>query len=279
MSIPMLHRKSSSGLRSLAINARADLLGGLSQRELWGRLGFREVRRRYLRTKIGPFWSTLTFLVYILAISIVGAGLWGLDITTYLPFLVSGMVVWGFLSVLMNESCLIFTQGALLFSNARMDYSVLAYALVWKNFVLFLHNMAVWFLVVLYNPAILDWATLLAIPGMVMVLANAVWIALLLGLICLRFRDVQQLVLSATTIGMLVTPLFWPPERLPPGLTRLFFVQLNPIYRLIDVVRTPLMGGVPTAASYAAVLGITVCGWLVAYFMFRKFRMRISYWS
>lgn len=275
----MLHRKSSSGLRSLAINARADLLGGLSQRELWGRLGFREVRRRYLRTKIGPFWSTLTFLVYILAISIVGAGLWGTDIKTYLPFLVSGMVVWGFLSVLMNESCLIFTQGALLFSNARMDYSVLAYAAVWKNFVLFLHNMAVWFLVVLYNPAILDWATLLAIPGMVMVLANAVWIALLLGLICLRFRDVQQLVLSATTIGMLVTPLFWPPERLPPGLTRLFFVQLNPIYRLIDVVRTPLMGGVPTAASYAAVLGITVCGWLVTYFMFRKFRMRISYWS
>lgn len=275
----MLHRKSSSGLRSLATNARADLLGGLSQRELWGRLGFREVRRRYLRTKIGPFWSTLTFLVYILAISIVGAGLWGTDIKTYLPFLVSGMVVWGFLSVLMNESCLIFTQGALLFSNARMDYSVLAYALVWKNFVLFLHNMAVWFLVVLYNPAILDWATLLAIPGMVMVLANAVWIALLLGLICLRFRDVQQLVLSATTIGMLVTPLFWPPERLPPGLTRLFFVQLNPIYRLIDVVRTPLMGGVPTAASYAAVLGITVCGWLVTYFMFRKFRMRISYWS
>lgn len=275
----MLHRKSSSGLRSLATNARADLLGGLSQRELWGRLGFREVRRRYLRTKIGPFWSTLTFLVYILAISIVGAGLWGTDIKTYLPFLVSGMVVWGFLSVLMNESCLIFTQGALLFSNARMDYSVLAYAAVWKNFVLFLHNMAVWFLVVLYNPAILDWATLLAIPGMVMVLANAVWIALLLGLICLRFRDVQQLVLSATTIGMLVTPLFWPPERLPPGLTRLFFVQLNPIYRLIDVVRTPLMGGVPTAASYAAVLGITVCGWLVTYFMFRKFRMRISYWS
>jgi ABC-type polysaccharide/polyol phosphate export permease len=279
MSIPMLHRKSSSGLRSLATNARADLLGGLSQRELWGRLGFREVRRRYLRTKIGPFWSTLTFLVYILAISIVGAGLWGTDIKTYLPFLVSGMVVWGFLSVLMNESCLIFTQGALLFSNARMDYSVLAYAAVWKNFFLFLHNMAVWFLVVLYNPAILDWATLLAIPGMVMVLANAVWIALLLGLICLRFRDVQQLVLSATTIGMLVTPLFWPPERLPPGLTRLFFVQLNPIYRLIDVVRTPLMGGVPTAASYAAVLGITVCGWLVTYFMFRKFRMRISYWS
>jgi ABC-type polysaccharide/polyol phosphate export permease len=279
MSISMLHRKTSSGLRSLAINARADLLGGLSQRELWGRLGFREVRRRYLRTKIGPFWSTLTFLVYILAISIVGAGLWGTDIKTYLPFLVSGMVVWGFLSVLMNESCLIFTQGTLLFSNARMDYSVLAYAAVWKNFVLFLHNMAVWFLVVLYNPAILDWATLLAIPGMVMVLANAVWIALLLGLICLRFRDVQQLVLSATTIGMLVTPLFWPPERLPPGLTRLFFVQLNPIYRLIDVVRAPLMGGVPTAASYAAVLGITVCGWLVTYFMFRKFRMRISYWS
>jgi ABC-type polysaccharide/polyol phosphate export permease len=202
-----------------------------------------------------------------------------MDITTYLPFLISGMVVWGFLSALMNESCLMFTQGTLLFSNARMDYSVLAYAQVWKHFVLFLHNMAVYVLVVLYNPAILDWATLLAIPGMVIVLANAVWIALLIGLVCLRFRDVQQLILSATTIGMLVTPLFWPPDRLPPGLTRLFFVQLNPIYRLIDIVRTPLLGGVPTAASYAAAIVIMVCGWTLTYFMFRKFRMRISYWS
>ena len=279
MSVSMLDRKSSLGLRNLGTSARADLLGGLSKWELWGRLGWNEVRRRYHRTKLGPFWSTLTFLVYILAIGIVGAGLWGQDIKTYLPFLASGMVVWGFLSMVINESCLTYTQGALLFSNARMDYSVLAYALVWKNFVLFLHNMAVYVLIVLYNPAVLDWASLLAIPGMVIVLANATWLALLIGLVCLRFRDVAPLVLSATTIGMLVTPLFWPPERLPPGLTQLFFVQLNPIYRLIDIVRTPLLGGIPTAASYAAAIGITLCGGLITYFMFSKFRMRISYWS
>ncbi len=279
MSIPALDRKPCLGLRTLTTDARADLLGGLSKWELWSRLGFNEVRRRYHRTRIGPFWSTLTLLVYILAVGIVGAGLWGQDIKTYLPFLASGMLVWNFLSILMNESCLLFTTGTLLFTNAKMEYSTLAYALVWKHFVLFLHNMVVYALVVLFNPAVLDWASLLAIPGMVIVLANGVWITLIIGLVCLRFRDVAPLVISATTIGMLVTPLFWAPDRLPPGLTHLFFVQLNPIYRLIDIVRTPLLGGVPTGASYAAAVAITVCGWLITYFMFRQFRMRISYWS
>jgi ABC-type polysaccharide/polyol phosphate export permease len=272
-------RGYSSGLRSLARNANEDLLGGLSKWQLWTRLGWNDVRRRYHRTKIGPFWSTLTLLVYILSVGIVGAGLWGQDIKTYLPFLASGMLVWTFLSILINESCLLFTQGALLFNNARMEYSLLAYALVWKHFLLFLHNMVVYALVVLYSPAVLDWASLLAIPGIVILLVNGVWIALLIGLVCLRFRDVAPLISSAITILMLVTPLFWPADRLPKGLTHLFFVKLNPIYRLIDIVRTPLLGGIPTHASYAAAVGITVCGWLITYWMFRTFRRRISYWS
>jgi homopolymeric O-antigen transport system permease protein len=274
----MLDRKSSSSLRSLTSNAREDLVGGLLKSELWGRLGWLDVKRRYRRTKIGPFWSTLTLAVYVIAVGIVGAGLWNQDIKTYLPYLTSGMLVWTLLSTIIIESCTLFVQGYALFRNVRFEYSILAYAMVWRNFILFLHNTAVYALVMLVNPALLSWTILLAIPGIVIVLVNGVWIALLVGLVCLRFRDVQPLVQTTIQISMLVTPIFWSPDALK-GLTQFFFVQLNPIYRLIDIVRTPLLGGIPTVASYAGAVSITLFGWLITYLMFRTFRRRISYWS
>jgi ABC-type polysaccharide/polyol phosphate export permease len=266
-------------LRSLGSNAWEDLVGGLLNYQLWGRFGWLDVKRRYRRTRIGPFWNTITLGVYVGSVGLVGSGLWGQDIRTYLPYLTSGMLVWTLLSVVIIEACTLFVQGHALLRNVRFQYSILAYALVWRNFLIFLHNFAVYVVIVLIlNPRLVSPVALLAIPGLALVLVNGIWIALLIGLVCLRFRDVLPLVQTAIQIGMLITPIFWSPEALK-GHYQVFFVQLNPIYRMLDVVRTPLMGEVPTLASYFAAIMITIVGWATAYYMFRKFRRRIAYWS
>jgi ABC-type polysaccharide/polyol phosphate export permease len=266
-------------LRSLGSNAWEDLVGGLLNYQLWGRFGWLDVKRRYRRTRIGPFWNTITLGVYVGSVGLVGSGLWGQDIRTYLPYLTSGMLIWTLLSVVIIEACTLFVQGHALLRNVRFEYSILAYALVWRNFLIFLHNFVVYAAIILIlNPGLLSPVALLAIPGLALVLVNGIWIALLIGLVCLRFRDVLPLVQTAIQIGMLVTPIFWSPEALK-GYYQVFFVQLNPIYRLLDVVRTPLMGEVPTLASYFAAIMITIVGWAMAYHMFRKFRRRIAYWS
>jgi ABC-type polysaccharide/polyol phosphate export permease len=119
---------------------------------------------------------------------------------------------------------------------------------------------------------------LVAVPGVLLVLLNGVWIALLSGLFCLRFRDVQQIIQTAIQILMLITPIFWIADRLT-GLTYFVFVTVNPIFRLIEVVRGPLLGQMPTLRGYIAVLAITAVGWTMTYVMFRLFRRRIAYWS
>jgi ABC-type polysaccharide/polyol phosphate export permease len=45
------------------------------------------------------------------------------------------------------------------------------------------------------------------------------------------------------------------------------------------VVRAPLIGQVPSASTYWAVLITTAVGWTVAYLAFSRFRKRIPYWS
>ena len=187
-----------SALRPLVITGGEDLLGGFCQWRLWGRLGWLEVRRRYSRTVIGPFWSAISLGMFVLALGSVGAGLWNRTAADYLPFLASGMVVWMMISTVVIESCSLFIAGNKLFREIQFSYSILIYALVWRNVIVFAHNVFVFLiLLLLFGTQLISPAMLLLVPGMALVLINCLWVSLILGMLCLRFRDVQQLIASS----------------------------------------------------------------------------------
>jgi homopolymeric O-antigen transport system permease protein len=271
---PGVHR-----LRSLALTAEQDLVGGLLKADLWGRLGWLDVKRRYRRTLIGPFWTSISLAFYVMAVGIVGAGLWNQNIREYLPFLVSGMATWLMVSQIISESCSLLISGYALFRNVSFEYSILAYALVWRNLIVFFHNLVVYVVIVgLLKPELIGFTVLAAVPGVIAVIINGIWISLLCGMFCLRFRDVTPFITTILQISMLITPIFWPPDSLG-GTSRLVFVEMNPLYHMINVVRAPLLGTLPELTSYVVVALITLAGWILTYGVFRQFRRRIAYWS
>jgi ABC-type polysaccharide/polyol phosphate export permease len=279
MTVTSVSPEGSRELRALTSTAWDDLVRGLLKFDLWSRLGWLDVKRRYRRTVIGQFWTSITLAVYVLSVGILGAGLWHQDIHEYLPFLVSGLSVWMLVSTIVGESCSLLIVAQSLFRNFRFEFSIFAYALVWRNFIVFLHNLIVYVLVAIpLKPAVISFATLLVVPGVLIVLANGVWLAILIGMLCLRYRDVHHVITTSLQILMLITPLLWPPDSLS-GAVRLAFVGFNPIYHLLEVVRAPLLGMVPPVTSYVAVAVISLVGWLVTYSAFRRFRSRITYWS
>lgn len=269
---------SHGRMTELTVTSLQDIWGGLFQWRLWGRLGWLEIKRRYRRTIVGPFWTSVSLLVFVLVMSAVGSGLLSKQTSQYLPFLVAGMVVWNLLASIMQESSAVFVTGAGLLRQTKFNYSLLVYALVWRNLVVFFHNMIVYFLVfLLFAPGKLTPLNFLAVPGLLIVLLNGTWIALLVGTIAARFRDVQQMMQTLLQISMFVTPIFWPPESLS-GLRRIFFVGLNPLYHLVAIVRDPLLGNLPRVNNYIAAILITTAGWLLTLYVYKKFRKRISYW-
>jgi ABC-type polysaccharide/polyol phosphate export permease len=264
---------------SIAATAWKDIIDGLFKSPLWGRLGWLDVKRRYKRTTLGPFWNSATLAAYCIAVGAVGAGLFRQDFRNYLPYLVSGMIVWTFISTIVLDSCTLFVTGYSLLRNVRFEYSILVYALLWRSIIFFIHNLIVYLgITLLLQPRLIGFMALLAVPGLFLVVLNGAWAALLFGMFCLRFRDVQPLVQTLIQISMLVTPIFWAADNLT-GLRRFVFVQINPIYHLIDIVRAPLLDTAPSVASYAAALVVTAVGWCFAFVIFRLFRKRIAYWS
>ena len=87
-----------------------------------------------------------------------------------------------------------------------------------------------------------SWETLpLFIPGLLVYILNALWIAMVVSLLSARFRDLPQIIGALLQIAFYVTPIIFRPD----ALNRFsFIVEWNPLAYLIDVVRGPLIGRV-----------------------------------
>lgn len=256
--------------------ALADFREGITDWQMWGRLGWQEIKRRYRRTVIGPFWTTLSLGIFIFVLGIVWARLWHQDPKTYLPFLCAGMLAWTMVAGTINEGCVVFVAGEGLIKQLRFPYSLLCCAVAWRNLIVFLHNIAIFAAVAIYAGVPITAASLLLVPGLAMVWFNAVWVTTLLGLLCVRFRDIQQVISSILQISMFITPIFFTPEQLGPRFVK--FVDYNFLYHYVDIVRSPLLGKAPTMWSWTVVLVGTCVGWGVTVWMYSRFRRRIPYW-
>ena len=256
--------------------ALADFAEGVAAWRMWGRLAWQEIKRRYRRTTIGPFWTSLSLGIFIGVLGVVWAGLWNQDPKTYLPFLCAGMVAWNFVQANINDGCLVFVTGEPFIKQQACPYSLLAYSMVWRNLILFGHNVVIFVAIAFYAPVNVNAATLLVIPGVILNILNAIWIATILGVVCARYRDVQQVVASVMQISMFVTPIFFTPEQLGPGFRR--FVDVNLLYHFVDVVRSPLLGHVPSAWSWTVIAITTAGGWGGTLWLYSRFRRRVPYW-
>lgn len=253
-----------------------DVVVGMSAIDIWGRLGWRETKRRYRRTTFGPFWTTVGLALFVTTLGLVWANLWHRDPKVYLPYLTSGMVCWVLFSTICADACVTFTGAEKLLRQLRISYTLLGCANVWRNTVYFFHNLTIYVLVCLYAGVGITRATLLVIPGFVLFSLNAVWITMLLGALCARYRDIQQLVGTLLQIALFLTPIFWTPDQLTGHATIL--AELNPVYHLIAIVREPLLGITPALSHWLVVLFMTVVGWILILQMLTKFRLRIVYW-
>src|ERR687893_124495 len=89
-------------------SAFRDLRNGGGQRELWLHLGWQDIRQRYRRSVLGPIWITISMAVTAVALGILYAGLFDLDLATLLPHILVGFVVWNFIAGCIGEGSEVF---------------------------------------------------------------------------------------------------------------------------------------------------------------------------
>ena len=257
------------------LTALRDLVQGIAAVRIWSMLGWQEVRQRYRRSMLGPFWLTLSTGALIAGMGPLYGRLLNQNINEYFPYLAVSLVVWQFLAALTTESCFSFIAAESYIKNVKLPLTIHVMRMVWRNLIIFAHNLVIVAIVfVVFTPAI-GWH-LAEIPiAIALIVVNAIWVGLLLGALCARFRDIPQIVSSLVQIALFLTPVFWKMGMLGRNA---WAAEINPYYHFLEILRQPVFGASASVHSWAAVLGITVVGSAVTLLFFARFRARIAYW-
>jgi ABC-2 type transport system permease protein len=253
----------------------ADIVEGARRYELWRYLAWSDIRQRYERSIIGPFWMTLNMGIMVVALGFLYSSIFRQDISLYLPYLAIGILLWNLISALIVEGCQTFIASGMIIRNIRAPLSIFAYYLVWRNLIVFAHNLIIYVLVVFFFQLWPGWASLLVFPAVALYALNGLWVSLLLGLLCVRFRDIPLLVASLMQILFFFTPVIWPAHIVPD---RAYLVHFNPFYHFVEIGRQPLLGQAPTLENWLVVVACTIAGCVLTLLLYARYRARIAYW-
>jgi len=264
-------------LRSYPMIALSDIAGAIKRYPLVGMLGWQDVRQRYRRSALGPFWITLSMGVMIATIGIVFGQIFSTPMEDYLPFLTIGMVLWAFIASVVTEGSTGFIAAEAVIKQLPIPLFVHIMRLVWRNLLILAHNLVIIPIVMLFVGKSLGWIALLAVPGLLLLVLNLSWIALILAILCARYRDIPQIVASVLQVVFYLTPIMWVPKLLPER-AAVYLLDSNPTFHLIEVVRAPLLGQAPTMANWLSTLALAAVGWLAAVIIYGRHKPRIAFW-
>ena len=263
-------------LKDLCI-AFNDVQSGFKKLYIALMLGWQDIRQRYRRSKLGPFWLTISMGVAITTIAVVFGQVLHSPMKEYLPFLATGIILWTCFSTSIQEGSNAFIDSQGMIRQLNLPLSLYVVRMLWRNVVILGHNIVILPFVFVCMGVGLNLSFFWVVPGFVVFLWNIAWISLVLGVFCTRFRDMPQIVNSLLQVFFYVTPIIWMPNSINPRSSSLL-VDPNPVYHIIQIVRAPILGYSPSILNWIVSVGIALLGTLFSLWFFGKYKKRIAYW-
>lgn len=257
------------------LDAIVDLGAGAKRWRTSLKLALQDIELRYKRSLLGPFWISASLVATMLALAFVFSAVFQQEFARYIAFLGSGLLAWQLILALVNEGAASVTEHSAFLQNVRMPLSTAAARIVIRNFVVFVHNAAAVVAVLLIFGLQLTPTALWAVPGVALIFFSGFFVALALGPLCTRYRDIPLVIQSVMQVIFFLTPIFWLPDAVNH---RPMFIHANPFYHMIELIRAPLLGQPATALNWQVSLWCCAIAILLALVSVSLTRRRVNLW-
>lgn len=258
--------------------AKLDFIEGLQKWRIWYLLAYQDIKLRYRRSTLGPFWLTISMAITVYTMGFLYAHLFRTSLAEYYPYLVAGMITWALISSVITDLLDTFTLSDGLIKQIKLPYTLYIHRSIARNFIIFFHNLLVIIPIYFIFSAgtKINLNSLLVIPGLAILYVNAFIYGLILAMLGARYRDISMVIRSLVQIIFFVTPVLWSPNILQHNQQQL--VYINPFYSFIELIRAPLLGTAPTSLTWMITTLCTLIGAMICVKMFIPRRSRIIYW-
>lgn len=267
----------SGGADERTARALRDVRDGVSAYPIWALLGWQDIKQRYRRSVIGPFWITISTAVMVVMLGVLYAGLFNQPLAHYLPFVGVSLVAWALVSTILNEACTVFIVSESMIKQVRAPLTVHVCRMVFRNLLIFGHNAVILLAIYLLFWKPPTWQLALVPLAIAVYALNGVWVGIVLGTLCARFRDIPPIMQNIVQVLFFLTPIMWQPQLLEArGMD--WIARLNPLHHFLEILRAPLLGYPFPLASWLTVAACSLAGAMLALATLRRCRHRVAYW-
>jgi len=256
-------------------NAFRDIVDGIKVHQIWIQLAWRELHTQYNRTLLGILWVPLSPVIHI---AIIGSVFFIVlnETLDYISYFASSWVVWVLWKNTIADSTSLWMRSAKFITNMKIPLSVFLFNAILKSMISALMIFPLPFAAILILGRSVNYQNFFWIfPGVFLFYANMLWGLVLISIACVRFRDIGKLIPHILFILHFITPILWPVQRL--GKYQ-YIAELNPLFHLIEIVRSPLTGQEPQSISLMLALAMAVMGNICAFLLFSWARKRLVLW-
>jgi len=257
--------------------SRGDLKRSIDSKHLWLHAAYRDIFMRYVNSKLGPLWITISMGVFIGCFSIIGAALFGVNVSDYLPFLTISIILWTFISSCILEGSDVFVSHSHIILDQRTPYLALVFRVLLRSFIVFVHNFLIFVIVWFIFPTPIDWSIIYSFFGLLALGVFLTGLTLAIGVLATKYRDIPQLTASVIQVCFFLTPVMWDPQIIMKA-GRRYIVDLNPFYHFLEVIRNPFLGKTITMENWLVAYSTAVLALILGTMLFVRYRKRLAYW-
>ena len=261
--------------------ALKDFHGTWSDRRIWILSAIVTVGNKYRRTVLGPWWLTLSTLMFVFGLAILRIGLNGGDLRSAIPYVGLGFIIFQLISGGITSGASVFSGSGGQLSTSRLPYSAFVLRTDATVFIDFLHDVLVILVLALVFaiPLTLLWSE--AVLAVVLILISGVGVGLWLGPLVCRFRDLGPFVSALMRLMFFLTPIFWSVDQLD-ATGRAWLAWFNPLTYQLLAFRDPILGTTHLNAPIDPLMMsalIAAFNVILGVFVFAFTRTRIPYWA
>ena len=258
-------------------NTNINVLGRLFPK--WGlamSLALQDIRDRFSRTVLGPFWIVVSNAMLVIGITIVFGALFKTNVADFVVYVALGIALWTFMSTVMTGASSYLESGKNILFTYNLPWSMQITRKVFVESIVLAIHLVVAIPIIFITQDDLGLVSFVAILGVILTLIFGYGLALIIASFGVRYSDLSHALESVMLFLFLFTPVFWLESALGP--TRSAFVQYNPLFHFLEIVRAPVLEQSIPKDSFiiASVIALITLG--LGLFVYKKRKHQIGMW-
>jgi lipopolysaccharide transport system permease protein len=157
-----------------------------------------------------------------------------------------------------------------------MNFSVSIYSVIYRNTIMLAHSLIIIIALIVVFDVPVNWHLLQIVPALVLTWITMIWFGYLIAMMCVRYRDIIQVITTWLTILFYVTPVMWKPDFLPRQYHAI--IEFNPLAQFLEILRSPLLGQPASSWAWLCTSVIALGGGLIALAVIGRYQHRIIFW-